>query len=37
MFNAKFICVTLHTVAVDCISLNYLGKHKQEIAIRGIN
>jgi len=24
-------------VAVDCIVLNYLGKHKQEMAIRGIN
>jgi len=25
------------TFAVDCIALNYLGKHKQEMAIRGIN
>jgi len=24
-------------VAVNCIALNYLGKHKQEMAIRGIN
>jgi len=24
-------------VAGDCIALNYLGKHKQEIAIRSIN
>jgi len=25
------------TVAVDYIALNYLSKHKQEMAIRGIN
>jgi len=24
-------------VAVDCIALNYLGKHKRKMAIRGIN
>jgi len=24
-------------VAVDCIALNYWGKHKRNIAIRGIN
>ena len=24
-------------VAVDCIALNFRGKHKQEMAIRGIN
>jgi len=24
-------------VAVDCIALNYLGKHKQDMTIRGIN
>jgi len=24
-------------VAVDCIALNYWGKHKRKMAIRGIN
>jgi len=24
-------------VAVDCIALNYYGKHKRKMAIRGIN
>jgi len=24
-------------VAVDCIALNYCGKHKRKMAIRGIN
>ena len=29
---------TMHTsVAVDCIALNYWGKHKRKMAIRGIN
>jgi len=27
----------LTSVAVDCIALNYLGKHKRKMAIRGIN
>jgi len=27
----------LGTVAVDCIALNYLGKYKRKMAIRGIN
>jgi len=31
----KFYFLSL--VAADCIALNYLGKHKQEMAIRGIN
>jgi len=28
---------TLHYVAVDRIALNYWGKHKRKMAIRGIN
>jgi len=28
---------SLEHVAVDCIALNYLGKHRQEMAVRGIN
>jgi len=26
----------LHRVAVDCIALNYWGKHKRKMTIRGI-
>jgi len=27
----------IDSVAVDCIALNYWGKHKRKMAIRGIN
>ena len=37
MGYVSHFCKDHPTVAVDCIALNYLGKHKQEMAIRGIN
>ena len=33
----KFLDASCNSAAVDCIALNYLSKHKQEMAIRGIN
>ena len=35
MFNSTD--VSAPAVAVDCIALNYWGKHKRKMAIRGIN
>jgi len=31
------LALDLMCVAVDCIALNYWGKHKRKMAIRGMN
>jgi len=37
LFQKKFHAHEQPYVAVDCIALNYWGKHKRKMAIRGIN